>query len=202
MHPTDFPDGYIPHYELGVGSMGQVWLARTAEAGSHCAVKVLNLRKDKRGSAERSFNREVRAMARLDHPGIIRSMTSDVRRRVSFRCDGVRIRLAVESVYASLVELAPIMDIARRPLNALGHAHARDLVHRDLKPGNIIVLPDRVGSGAIIADGIARIAAPTNRSDVSKVRPPISLLRQLLATWQPSVRGPTCIHSALCSSKY
>ena len=67
----DFPNGYTPEHELGEGSMGRVWLARVDANGGHCAIKVLNLRNDRKGSAERSFNREVRAMARLEHPGVI-----------------------------------------------------------------------------------------------------------------------------------
>ncbi|MCB9536014.1 MAG: protein kinase [Myxococcales bacterium] len=71
MDPDDFPTGYRPCRELGHGSMGTVWLAWHQQAEGHCAVKVLSLRNDRRGSAERSFNREVRAMARLRHPNII-----------------------------------------------------------------------------------------------------------------------------------
>ena len=51
--------------------MGTVWLAYSGQAKGHCAVKVLHLRDDRKGSAERSFNREVRAMARLSHPAVI-----------------------------------------------------------------------------------------------------------------------------------
>jgi len=71
MPPTDFPAGYKPRHLLGEGSMGSVWLAYSAQARGHCAVKVLHLRDDRKGSAERSFNREVRAMARLSHPAVI-----------------------------------------------------------------------------------------------------------------------------------
>ena len=168
MHPADFPEGYTPHYELGVGSMGRVWLARTVPGGSHCAVKVLNLRKDRRGSAERSFNREVRAMARLDHPGIIQVHDFG-------RTEAGSPFVAME--YVSGSPLNPYMraewnwprlwNLLDGLLGALGHAHSRELVHRDLKPGNIIVLPDRVGPGAIkLADfGIALAIVDANRSD-------------------------------------
>jgi eukaryotic-like serine/threonine-protein kinase len=56
---------------LGEGSVGDVWLARHDASGGHCAIKVLDLVADQRGSAERSFNREVRAMARLNHPSLV-----------------------------------------------------------------------------------------------------------------------------------
>jgi len=147
--------------------MGQVWLART-DAGAHCAVKVLNLRQDRRGSAERSFNREVRAMARLAHPGIIQ--VHDFGRTPK----GVPF-VAME--YASGSPLNPYMrgpwDWARLwtlldgLLGGLGHAHSRELIHRDLKPGNVIVMPDRTGAGAIkLADfGIALATSEAMTSD-------------------------------------
>ncbi|MEE2756350.1 MAG: protein kinase [Myxococcota bacterium] len=167
MRPSDFPDGYISQRELGEGSMGQVWLARTTE-GAHCAVKILNLRQDRRGSSERSFNREVRAMARLSHPGIIQ--VHDFGRTPK----GAPF---VVMEYASGSPLNPYMrgswtwrrlwTLLDGLLSALGHAHARELIHRDLKPGNVIVMPDRTGPGAVkLADfGIALAMSETKVSE-------------------------------------
>ena len=69
--PKNFPASYKPIRWLGEGSVGDVWLAQHRNTLGHCAIKVLNIEDDSRGSAERSFNREVRAMARLSHPSII-----------------------------------------------------------------------------------------------------------------------------------
>jgi tetratricopeptide (TPR) repeat protein len=120
--------------------MGSVWLAWSKQAKGHCAIKVLDLRKDRRGSSERSFNREVRAMARLDHPSIAAVYDFG-------RTEKGSPFLAME--YAEGESLHALM---RQPwtwptlwllldalLAALGHAHARGLVHRDLKPGNVLI---------------------------------------------------------------
>ena len=175
MQPTDFPVGYTPQRELGEGSMGQVWLART-ESGAHCAVKILNLRQDRRGSSERSFYREVRAMARLPIRALSKSMISGNTKRGP----------VVVMEYASGSPLNPYMrgswtwrrlwTLIDGLLAALGHAHARELIHRDLKPGNVIVMPDRTGAGAVkLADfGIA-----------------LALSEAVIGTTH---RGDTCLH--------
>lgn len=166
MVPSDFPEGFEAEAELGIGSMGSVWLARNAD-GAHCAVKVLNLRQDRRGSTERSFNREVRAMARLDHPGIVAVH------------DYGRTPKGAPFVAMEYVSGPPLNRYMREDwswgrlwtlldalLAALGHAHAREIIHRDLKPGNVIVLPDRIGANAVkLADfGISLALSDTASS--------------------------------------
>ncbi len=144
--------------------MGSVWLAR-AERGGHCAVKVLNLRNDRRGSAERSFNREVRAMARLDHPALVKVH------------DFGRTPQGSPFMAMEFVDGAPLGEYTRGPwswprlwtlldglLSGLAHAHARELVHRDLKPGNVLLVPEVDGPGAVrlVDFGIA-LAVPDAR---------------------------------------
>ncbi len=107
-------------------------------------------------------------MARLDHPGIIQVHDFG-------RTPVGSPFVAME--YVSGSALNPYMragwtwpklwTLLDGLLSALGHAHARDLIHRDLKPGNVIVFPDRVGTGAIkLADfGIALGISDIHRSE-------------------------------------
>jgi tetratricopeptide (TPR) repeat protein len=157
MKPTDFPQGYRPRHLLGEGSMGTVWLAYSGQARGHCAVKVLHLRDDRKGSAERSFNREVRAMARLRHPAVIEILDYG-------RTPQGSPFVAME--YVPGVSLSQYMlggwtwprlyTLLDALLAGLAHAHARDLVHRDLKPGNVLVIPHQASGGIKLVDfGIA-----------------------------------------------
>ena len=147
--------------------MGSVWLAYAEKAGGHCAVKVLSLRNDRRGSAERSFNREVRAMARLRHPGVIEVHDYGRTTRGS-------PYLAMEYVAGPSLHSytrgpwswPQIWNLLDGLLAGLAHAHARDLVHRDLKPGNVLVLPDQVGPGSVklVDFGIALAVSDAGRA--------------------------------------
>jgi tetratricopeptide (TPR) repeat protein len=168
MPPTDFPAGYKPRHLLGEGSMGAVWLAYSAQARGHCAVKVLHLRDDRKGSAERSFNREVRAMARLSHPAVIEILdygrTPQGSPFVTMEyVPGVSLGRYVSAPWT----WARLWSFLDQLLDGLAHAHARDLVHRDLKPGNVLVVPDRAAGGIKLVDfGIA--LAATEASTASR----------------------------------
>ena len=166
MLPDDFPEGYDPIKELGEGSMGSVWLAFSRRVQAHCAVKVLNLDEDRRNTAERSFNREVRAMARLEHPSVVevhdfgRTPAGSPYMAMEF-VPGASLNAYVRGAW-TWPKLWTLVDGL---LAGLGHAHAHELVHRDLKPGNILVLPHVAGPAAIklVDFGIALAVADAGK---------------------------------------
>jgi len=146
---------------LGEGAMGKVWLAQHEALGRKVALKVLHRRTHADAQLRERFEREVRAVAALDHPGIVGA----------FDCgtlgDG-RTYLAMEYVEGrSLEQLLrsrgrlpwpALSRIARDVLSALAHAHDHGFVHRDLKPANLIVCAgDPVAGPVRLLDlGIAR----------------------------------------------
>ncbi len=130
--------------------MGSVWLAYHQAAHGHCAVKILNTEDEHKGTAERSFNREVRAMARLNHGSIVKVYDYGRTPKGSpfFAMEYVPGKSLHDYIHGSW-RYGQIWNLLDVLLAALGHAHARDMVHRDLKPGNIIVLPELVGEGSL-----------------------------------------------------
>lgn len=145
--------GYRVQALIGGGGMGTVYRA-VAPDGTPVALKVLSQALGATPAFVARFAREVEALARLDHPAIVRVLASGTE-------DGVPW-FAMELVEGPDLKnrLAPgplspdeVGAIFGRLFDALEHAHARGVVHRDLKPANVLLS----AAGAKLADfGIAR----------------------------------------------
>lgn len=141
---------------VGAGGMGCVYLAEHVFMQRRVALKVLPLNQAKDAATVERFYFEARAVARLDHPNIVRAHDIDREGNLHF--------LVLEFVDgANLHELIrrngalPVLRAAhyiRQAAMGLQHAHEAGLVHRDIKPGNLLL--DRQGVVKLLDLGLAR----------------------------------------------
>ncbi|MCO6455455.1 MAG: serine/threonine protein kinase [Pirellulaceae bacterium] len=130
---------------IGQGGMGQVFKAVHQVMGRQCAIKVLPLNKSTPQSIA-SFIREIRTQAQLDHAHLVRAYDAGndgkVHYLVTEYVPGTDLRRLVRTHGPLTIQKAA--NVILQAAQALQHAHARGLIHRDVKPGNILVTPDGV----------------------------------------------------------
>lgn len=130
---------------IGSGGMGQVFKATHQMIGRECAIKVLPKSKST-PEAIASFAKEIRTLGVLDHPNLVRAYDAGVdvstHYLVTEYVPGTDLRRLVRSQGALNMQQAA--SIVRQASMALHYAHERGLIHRDVKPGNILVTPEGV----------------------------------------------------------
>ena len=133
---------YIITDWIGQGGMGQVFKAVHEMLGRESAIKVLPLHKSTPEAIE-NFRREIRAQAKLDHPNLVRAFDAGEDGNVHYLVvefvPGTDLRRLVRTKGKLSVQQAA--NIIKQSAEGLGHAHKRGLIHRDIKPGNILVTP-------------------------------------------------------------
>jgi serine/threonine-protein kinase len=134
---------------LGSGGMGEVYRARDPRMGREVAIKV---------SAERfsdRFEREVHAVAALNHPNICHLYDVGPNYLVMELVEGSTL---AERIASGPIPLEESLKIGRQIADALEAAHEKGIVHRDLKPANVKITPD--GVVKVLDFGLAKLADP------------------------------------------
>ncbi len=156
----------IEHYEvlarLGVGGVGEVWLARDLNLNREIALKLLSPRFAGDPYHMRRFQQEARAASTLNHPNIITVYEIGQSDGVLFiaqeRVVGETIR---QRLAAGPIPLKAILEIGAQAAAALAAAHSAGVVHRDIKPENVMIRPD--GLVKVLDFGLARfVQRPAN----------------------------------------
>ena len=152
----------IGHYKIssriGTGGMGEVYLATDITAGRKAALKLLPARFT--GDAERltRFQQEARAVVALNHPNILTvykmaRITQPITLPSVGLIEGETLR---QRLVRGGMELSEAVNIAIQVASALSAAHETGIVHRDVKPENIMLRPD--GYVKVLDFGIAKLA--------------------------------------------
>jgi serine/threonine protein kinase/Tfp pilus assembly protein PilF len=151
----------LGHYKIlkriGAGGMGEVYLALDTTAGRKAALKVLPLHLT--GYAERlkRFQQEARAVASLNHPNILTVYEVGAHGSVQYisseLIEGETLR---QRLLRGSIPLEEALEIAIQVATALDAAHQAGIVHRDVKPENIMLRPD--GYVKVLDFGIAKLA--------------------------------------------
>jgi serine/threonine protein kinase len=149
----------ISHYrvtgKLGVGGMGIVYEGEDLRLARPVALKFLPQELAEDPEAARRLQREAQTVARLNHPNICTIYEIDEHEGVSFiameRVEGVNLKLHIAR---GLLSTHEVLDIALQVTQALGAAHSAGIVHRDIKPGNILI--GNNGAVKVLDFGLAR----------------------------------------------
>lgn len=136
---------YVLQRPIASGGMAQVWAADDLVLGRSVAVKLLHTHLTGDPTFVARFRAEARAAARLGHASIVSIFDTvsdgDVEAIVMELIDGMTLRQFLDD-YGPLT-LDDACDVTTQIAGALTAAHAAGIVHRDIKPGNIMLCPDR-----------------------------------------------------------
>jgi eukaryotic-like serine/threonine-protein kinase len=153
---TLFDGRYRIQRKLGAGGMADVYLAEDQELGRRVAIKILNGRHANDDQFIERFRREAKNAAALNHPNIVsiydRGEAEDTYYIAMEFLDGRTLKELIVSRGAAPINVA--IEYARQILSALRFAHRHGIVHRDIKPHNVLV--DGEGRVKVTDFGIAR----------------------------------------------
>src|ERR1700726_3609850 len=158
----------IGHYRIesliGVGGMGEVYLARDERLGRKVALKLLPKRLTADETQLSRFKTEARSASALNHPNILTVYEIGAGGNRQFIAtefiEGMTLR---GSLACGRMDLHAALEIAVQVASALAAAHEAGVVHRDIKPENIMLRPD--GYAKVLDFGIAKLAEQRPASD-------------------------------------
>lgn len=143
---------------IGTGGMADVYKATDVKEGTTVAVKILKKEFSENEEFLRRFRNESKAIAVLSHPNIVKILDVGFTNKIQFMVmeyiEGITLKEFIES--EQVLDWKTAVFFTTQILNALKHAHERGIVHRDIKPQNVMLLND--GTIKVMDFGIAKFA--------------------------------------------
>jgi tetratricopeptide (TPR) repeat protein len=191
--PEDLPDYEIVE-RLGAGGMGVVYRARHKSLGREVALKLLPAGALASSQAVDRFLREAKAAAAADHPAIVRVLDAGVKRGRPYIALQLVRGPSLNDLLAAGGRLEPRRAAAfiREVAEAAHAAHGAGVIHRDIKPGNVLVEPagDSSSSKAYLADfGLAKLAHELSLTGTGQVLGTPSYMSPEQARGEPATAG-------------
>ncbi len=148
---------YLVEDKLGVGGMGVVFKARYRPTGQLVALKILPPSFARDGDAVRRFRREFQVASRLSHPNIVAAIEASEDRGVHYLTMEYIPGYDLDRLVAQGGPLAikPALHCVIQAARGLEAAHAQGVIHRDIKPGNLMI--DPAGELRVLDLGLARV---------------------------------------------
>lgn len=174
--------------KIGQGGMGAVYEAVDESLGRRVALKLIHLDANA-PSARQRFRREARAASSLHHPNIVTVY--------EYGNDAETDFIAMEYIEGQTLQhyigeeptpLATMLSYAQQVALALAHAHSKSVIHRDLKPGNIMVTPG--GRVKVLDFGLAKLLDVTSSGTSGDLSPPTKLTRSGAVLGTPAYMSP------------
>lgn len=154
--PSDLPGRWQPIRLVGHGGQADVWLTRDRELNQLVALKVFHV-KERSNGIER-LRREVRLGRELSHPNLVRLFEFiDCGSHMAVAMEWVPGGTLAQRLRTIPLSMAEVEQVATEALAALAHLHSRGVVHRDVKPSNLLLAED--GTVKLADLGLARPSA-------------------------------------------
>jgi uncharacterized protein (TIGR03067 family) len=159
---------YVLLDRIGRGGMGQVYKARHRRLDRIVALKILPSAIKKSEGALKRFEREARAIARLAHPNIVTVYDADEAEGIHFF---VMEYVSGSDLFAVIKKHGPLpiaqaVDYTLQAAEALEYAHSQGIIHRDVKPANLLLDPQ--GTIKVLDMGLARIDESLGEGDAAQ----------------------------------